>query len=67
MQILEQLEQSGKLRKIHHFMVMKPLKPGKDNITSQYNDTEKSKTISTLLSQHQYIGTVYCLALVSSI
>lgn len=36
--MVEQLEYSGKFRKLHHFTVMKPLKPGKDNTyaISQY-------------------------------
>ena len=30
-QVLEHMEQSGEFRKWHHFTVMQPLKPGKDN------------------------------------
>lgn len=38
-QILEQLQQSGKIRKIHHFTVTHPLKPGKETYAiSQCND-----------------------------
>lgn len=29
--MLEQLEQKGKFGKLHHFTIMQPLKPGKDN------------------------------------
>ena len=51
-QIIEELEQSGKFRKWHHFTVMQPLKPGKDNtcVISWYCDIQNLRRY--LVSYH---------------
>lgn len=45
--MIEQLEEFGKFRKLHHFTVMQPLKSGKDNTyaISQYDNIKIEEDI----------------------
>ena len=64
-QIIEELEQSGKFRKVQHFTVMQSLKPGKDNtyVISRYDDIQNLRRY--LVSYHDInIISIYCPALV---
>ena len=55
-QVLQQALQSGKFGEWHHFPLMRPLKPGKDNTyaVSLYN-------YNTYNTYSQIMTTVYCI------
>ena len=42
-----QLEQSGKFRKLHHFTVKQLVKPGKDKVSYDNINNEETKTLQT--------------------